>query len=169
MAGIEFLGQVAERLSALDAPNSLRSRLAPFLFVNKPLVKKLQRFPFQQADPIRVVPGKIKPIRKALTGLIGSGNAPGLPLGDFAPQYFAEKSFFVAEIMVEHPFVNRRPAGDLVHARAGEAFSGEFPKSRFQNSFLGAFRVTPRQPWGGQTRRDDVHKQVSALKIIAAK
>src|SRR5437867_11409184 len=59
--GIELVRQMAQSLAAPDALQRRLGGLAPFLLINQPLLDKLQSLPFQQPDPIHVLPEIVKP------------------------------------------------------------------------------------------------------------
>ena len=90
MARIEFGGNLAARLALADAFQPARHRRMPGLFINQLFGITLQRLPFQQADPVAVLAGGLEPEREAFGGIARQGFRPGLPLGHFQPQHFAE-------------------------------------------------------------------------------
>jgi hypothetical protein len=63
----------------------------------------------------------------------------------FQAQHLAEQAFLVAEIMVEHPFVDGRALGNGVHPRAGKTVQGELLQRGGQNPLARAPGVARRK------------------------
>ena len=70
VAGIEFAGDQAVRLSLPDALQPDRHRRQPLLFVDDLVAVILQGLPFQQTDPVGLA-GGLKPKGQAFGGIPG--------------------------------------------------------------------------------------------------
>ena len=137
MARVEFGGQLAARLPPADAFQPACHRRAPFLFINH-LSCALQRLPFEHTNPVGVLARGLEPKRQSFRRLAGRSLRPSLPFGNFPAQHRAEQALLVAEIMVEHPLVDRRAPCNRVHARAGKALRREFFERGGQNALARA-------------------------------
>src|SRR5262249_27832764 len=74
---------------------------------------------------------------------------PRRALAHLTGEDLAEEAFLVAEVMVEHPLVDARPAGDAIDAGAREALLGELAQGRREDALPRA-RGMPRdvvRPW----------------------
>src|SRR5439155_20276738 len=118
-----------------------RGCLDPSLLVDEPPLAELQRFPFEQADPILVLASKIEPIRQTLARIVRSGHSPGLPLLDFTPQHLPEQRLLVAKIMVEHPLIDRGALRNGIDTRSGKALGGKLLESGLQDPLLRPFGI----------------------------
>src|SRR5207245_10585498 len=61
--------------------------------------------------------------------------------GDPFTQNGAVPRFLAAELVVEHPLVHSRRAGDRVHARAGEALGDDLTTGCAPDALAGADRI----------------------------
>jgi len=133
MARLKFTGQIAIRLLFADAaqrPDRQRRRLfSSMTFCPRPAAP-----PIPAAGPSLCPARELEPERKAFRRVARQAFGRRLTLGDFAAQHFAEQMLLVAEIMVEHPFVDGGPPGNRIHARAGKTVRREFLQGGGQNA-----------------------------------
>src|SRR5207244_2705830 len=112
------------------------------LFINYALAGRLQRFPLQQPNPIRVPARQLKPIRQSFRWIIGRRRAPRFSLRYFPPHHLTEQRLLVAEVMVEHSLIDSRAPRDVVHSRASKTFARELLEGRPENSLLRPLRIS---------------------------
>ena len=153
-AGVEYARGVG--LIGLVAAVSLVDHL---------LFPPLQRFPFEQADPFRVAAGDLEPIGQAIDQGFRRGRQPRGALGHLPAQDFAEQPFLVAEIVIEHPLVDARPAGDGVHPRAREPIGRKLLQRRLENPLLTVQRIAAT----GLLCVRGLHAQVTGANTRAVK
>jgi len=141
MPRVEFRRNVTALLSAADVRHSGRRRPAARRFVHHFSIGPLQSLPLLQTNPIPVLQRQFKPVGETLRRIVGRRRGPGGPLRHLPAQHLAKQARLVAEIVIEHPLVDGRPARDDVHAGAGKALGGKLLQGRGQNPFARAFRV----------------------------
>ena len=127
--------RVAEALGALDP------RLAALLFGDGLPLAGAQRFPLQQSDPVHALQDAREQERQEVVRISRRGGDQIEICRDPSTQDGAVERFLVAEVVVEHPLVHGRRAGDRVHARAGEALGDELTTGRAQDALAGTDRI----------------------------
>ena len=144
-ARIQFAGRSGRAPAAGGCDSTRRPRRRagcfPSMTLRSPL---LQRLPFQQADPVRVLAGGLNQKGRLSAGSPDKLSAHACRSAILRRNTARNKSFLVAEIVVEHPLVDGRAPGDGVHARAGKSVRREFLQGGGQNAAAGAFGIPRR-------------------------
>jgi hypothetical protein len=136
LAGVKLFREQSFGLLPAEPFDGPHGVLAAVALVDHLLFTPLQGFPFEQTDPLRVAAGDVEPKGQAFDQGLRRGRQPRGAFGQLPPQDFAEQTLLVAEIVIEHPLVDARPAGDGVHPRPGKTLGGKFPQCGFENPLL---------------------------------
>jgi hypothetical protein len=59
-----------------------------------------------------------------------------------SPQHFPKQRFFVAEVVVEHAFVDRRTLRNRIHSRPGKTFRGKLLERGGKDPLPASLRIS---------------------------
>src|SRR5437870_3899961 len=138
---LEILVQAAGALRVAEALVALDPRLAALLFGDGLPLAGAERFPLHQPDTVPALQDAREEERQEVVGISRRGGDQIEIRCDPFTQDGAVQRFLVAEVVVEHPLVHSRRAGDRVHARAGEALGDELTTGCAPDALAGADRI----------------------------
>src|SRR5262245_41083997 len=143
VSGVNVGAEEAARLSLAHLAHALLESGPALRIPVHRVLRAPEGLPFHEADPIAVAAGGVEPEGEALRSVVRRRHGPRRALTHLAGEDLAEQTFLVPEVVVEHPLVDARPAGDAVDAGAREALLGELPQGRREDALPRA-RGMPR-------------------------
>ena len=133
LTGVDLRRQRARGLILHDPLAQPRVRRSPLRSLARLGRRPFERFPHQQADVLAGLGVERRAVHPAVGDVGALAGHVRQAVGERAQQHRLEQSVLAAEVVVQHPLVHTRPAGDRVDAGAADALGSELARAAVQD------------------------------------